>query len=116
MRSSHRAPIMCVNETEVLPRLMSTRGATRGKPMSSTADLRVGLLTGGDDRSYALGLTASLVAQGVQVDFIGSDKLDAPELHGNAVGDLSESAGGPARGCRLCPERRSGCRRTTFVS
>jgi len=43
--------------------------------------LRVALLTGGDDRSYALGLTGALVQQGVHVDFIGSDSLDAPELH-----------------------------------
>jgi glycosyltransferase involved in cell wall biosynthesis len=43
------------------------------------------LLTGGDDRSYALGLTLSLVAHGVHVDFIGSDRVDAPELHSTAL-------------------------------
>jgi glycosyltransferase involved in cell wall biosynthesis len=59
----------------------------------------VGLLTGGDDRSYALGLACSLASQGVFVDFIGSDKLDAPELHGNELilfrnlrGDQNEQA------------------------
>lgn len=46
-----------------------------------TEKIRVGLLTGGDDRSYALGLTATLAGEGVFVEFVGSDKLDAPELH-----------------------------------
>ena len=62
-------------------------------------DLAVGLLTGGDDRSYALGLALSLVAEGVLVEFIGSDKLDAPELHSsprlhffNLRGDQREDA------------------------
>lgn len=41
----------------------------------------VGLLTGGDDLPYALGLTRSLAALGVFVEFIGSDKVNAPELH-----------------------------------
>jgi D-inositol-3-phosphate glycosyltransferase len=57
------------------------------------------LLTGGDDRSYALGMTSALVGEGVYVDFIGSDKLDAPELHNspqinflNLRGDQNEDA------------------------
>jgi D-inositol-3-phosphate glycosyltransferase len=41
----------------------------------------VSLLTGGDDRSYALGLACSLAEHRVFVDFVGSDNLDAPELH-----------------------------------
>ena len=45
--------------------------------------IAVGLLTGGDDRSYALGLSLALAAEGIEVDFIGSDKLDAPELRSN---------------------------------
>lgn len=76
--------------------------------MSSTADVRVGLLTGGDDRSYALGLTLSLVAHGVHVDFIGSDKLDSPELHGtpqvrflNLRGDQREDVGLSRKAVRL---------------
>ncbi len=48
---------------------------------SSTALFRICLLTGGDDRSYALGMACALAGQGISVDFIGSDKLDAPELH-----------------------------------
>ena len=54
-----------------------------GSAVSSAAaqGIRIALLTGGDDRSYALGLASSLVAQRVVVDFIGSDKVDGPELH-----------------------------------
>jgi D-inositol-3-phosphate glycosyltransferase len=47
------------------------------------ACVEVGLLTGGDDKTYAWGLTDALVSQGVRVDFIGSDNLDSPHLHGN---------------------------------
>lgn len=41
----------------------------------------VGLLTGGIDRPYAFGLSTALSAKGVHVEFIGSDEIDAPELH-----------------------------------
>jgi D-inositol-3-phosphate glycosyltransferase len=42
--------------------------------------MQVGLLTGGSDKPYALGLTEALVAQGLLVDFIGSDELDVPDI------------------------------------
>jgi glycosyltransferase involved in cell wall biosynthesis len=65
----------------------------------SAASVRVCLLTGGDDRPYALGMASALVAQGITIDFIGSDKLDAPELHRSSLltflnlrGDQSEDA------------------------
>jgi glycosyltransferase involved in cell wall biosynthesis len=41
----------------------------------------VALLTGADDKSYALGLAESLLALGVKIDFIGSDAVDGPSLH-----------------------------------
>jgi D-inositol-3-phosphate glycosyltransferase len=44
---------------------------------------QVSLLTGGADKPYALGLASSLIAQGVEFDFIGSDYVDGPELHGH---------------------------------
>ena len=44
-------------------------------------EIHVGLLTGGQDRSYALGLAMALNSRGVEVDFIGSDEVDGPELH-----------------------------------
>lgn len=46
------------------------------------APMSIGLLTGADDRSYALGLAASLVERGIYLDFIGSDQIDGPQLHG----------------------------------
>jgi glycosyltransferase involved in cell wall biosynthesis len=61
--------------------------------------IKVALLTGGDDRPYALGLTSALVQAGVFVEFIGSNRVDGPELHGtpwirflNLRGDQTESA------------------------
>ena len=64
----------------------SSRAPTSIRRMERTVDrpemsVRVSLLTGGDDRPYALGMASALVGQGISVDFIGSDKLDAPELH-----------------------------------
>ena len=44
-------------------------------------DLEIALLTGGQDRPYALGLALALIDQGIGVDVIGSDELDAPEMH-----------------------------------
>jgi glycosyltransferase involved in cell wall biosynthesis len=50
--------------------------------------IRVGLLTGADDRSYALGLATSLMARGIRMDFVGSDQVDGPELHGTPLVDF----------------------------
>lgn len=43
--------------------------------------LKIGLLTGCQDRPYALGLAMALIAKGVHVDEIGSDNEDSAELH-----------------------------------
>jgi glycosyltransferase involved in cell wall biosynthesis len=63
------------------------------------SQIKVALLTGGDDKTYALGLTSALVSKGVLVDFIGSSALDSPELHNsplinflNLRGDQNEQA------------------------
>jgi glycosyltransferase involved in cell wall biosynthesis len=40
----------------------------------------VALLTGGSDKPYALGLASALAAQGVTIEFVGSDELDCPEV------------------------------------
>jgi glycosyltransferase involved in cell wall biosynthesis len=45
----------------------------------------VAILTGGADKPYALGLAGSLLAEGVPFDFIGSDFVDGPELHGHPL-------------------------------
>ena len=79
-------------------RLAGNRAAERVTCNAGTS-VRVCLLTGGDDRPYALGMASALVAQGIATDFIGSDKLDAPELHRSSLltflnlrGDQSEEA------------------------
>ena len=45
-------------------------------------EMEVGLLTGGVDGHYALGLARALISEGVCLDFIGGDEVDSPELHG----------------------------------
>jgi len=62
--------------------------------------LEVGLLTGGVDRPYALGLASALLSNGVRVDFVGSDDLESPQLRLdpqftflNLRGDQSDEAG-----------------------
>jgi hypothetical protein len=47
---------------------------------SPAISVLVTLLTGGDDRPYALGMASALVGQGISVDSLGSDKLNAPDL------------------------------------
>ncbi|MBA2678171.1 MAG: glycosyltransferase [Ktedonobacteraceae bacterium] len=41
------------------------------------------LLTAGRDKPYALGLASALIAKNLCFEFIGSDIVNAPELHGN---------------------------------
>lgn len=49
--------------------------------MNKTAsESSVALLTGGDDRTYALGLATALISRGTALDVIGSDDLDCPEF------------------------------------
>src|ERR1700690_576158 len=43
--------------------------------------IEVGLLTGGQDKSYAFGLAMALASRGIRLDFIGSDEVDDPQLH-----------------------------------
>ena len=42
-----------------------------------TSDMRVSLLTGGDDPNYAFPLAASLADQGVQVEFVRNDAIES---------------------------------------
>src|ERR1700733_3818228 len=52
------------------------------QPISdSSLALKIGLLTGCQDRPYAFGLAMALASKGVGLDMIGSDDLDSPELH-----------------------------------
>jgi glycosyltransferase involved in cell wall biosynthesis len=68
-----------------LPSLPAT-AAERQQPQSSAATAlrsKIALLTGCQDRPYALGLAPALAAQGISLDFIGSNEIDGPELHSN---------------------------------
>jgi len=62
--------------------------------------IKIGLLTGGDDKTYAVALATSLAARGILVDYIGSTSVDSPELHTssrihfrNLRGDQNENVG-----------------------
>ena len=49
----------------------------------SAPEIAVGLLTGGEDKHYAYGLALALLAHPeVSIEFVGSDELDGPEMHG----------------------------------
>ena len=63
------------------PRSCSSDPAVRRAASNPASSIRVCLLTGGDDPPYAIGMASALAGQGINVDFIGSDKLDTPELH-----------------------------------
>jgi D-inositol-3-phosphate glycosyltransferase len=72
------------------------------------AALQVGLLTGGNDRPYALGMAAALAGEKIVLDFVGSDALEAPELHDsplinflNLRGNQDEQADLPTKVVRL---------------
>jgi len=56
------------------------RQPSRWTASSAEGEIEVGLLTGGADPHYAFGLATALASQGVRVDFIGSDVMDAPGL------------------------------------
>jgi hypothetical protein len=43
--------------------------------------IEAALLTGGEDRHYAFGLSMALVSRGISLDVVGSDEVDSPEMH-----------------------------------
>lgn len=70
--------------------------------------MSVALLTGGSDKPYALGLASALAAAGIDIDFIGSDELDCPEVREiprltflNARGNQSERVPYPTKVARI---------------
>lgn len=71
------------NASDSPERVAYMKPVAPGEPqtVSPARSPRVGLLTGGADKPYALGLASSLIAQGVAFDFIGSNEVDGPELH-----------------------------------
>jgi D-inositol-3-phosphate glycosyltransferase len=83
---------------------MERRGEARKvgvtQRLANPTRLEIGLLTGGDDKPYALGLTGALREQGIALDFIGSDLLDDPAVRNtpgirfmNLRGDTTQKAG-----------------------
>jgi D-inositol-3-phosphate glycosyltransferase len=45
----------------------------------------IAVLTAGGDKPYALGLAGALIDAGIGFEFLGSDEVDSPELHGNPL-------------------------------
>src|SRR5689334_14879002 len=85
-----------------------TSQATDARHRVASLPLRVALLTGGDDPHYARGLAAALLAQGIGLDFIGSDAVnpsglrDASRVHfHNLRGDQREDVGLGTKAMRL---------------
>jgi len=71
-------------------------------------DAQISLLTAGRDKPYALGLASALITADVVFDFIGSNEVDSPDLHGNPRvnylnlrGDQNVDAGVPRKMCRV---------------
>ena len=50
-------------------------------PPNSLFEIKIGLLTGCQDRPYAFGLAMALAAMGVGVEVIGGDEQDSAEFH-----------------------------------
>lgn len=63
------------------PSLVANDLVCQAESDSSLSTLEVGLLTGCQDRPYAFGLAMALIAKGANLDMIGSDEIDSPELH-----------------------------------
>jgi D-inositol-3-phosphate glycosyltransferase len=49
--------------------------------LRSGPGIKVGLLTGCQDKHYAIALARGLASEGIDLDVIGSDEVDSPELH-----------------------------------
>lgn len=64
-------------------RKLSSRWAGSTLDRQPSTQLKVSLLTGGGDKPYALGLAAALTAEGILVDFVGSDDLAVHEVLSN---------------------------------
>lgn len=92
------------NERHLEPR----RDAAPTRAQDSEQPIKIALLTGGSDKPYALGLTAALGAEGVLIDFIGSDDLSVPAIRNaawvnflNLRGDQSRNAAFPRKVGRI---------------
>lgn len=59
--------------------LCDVEPAVANNPIDTPMDATI--FTGGFDRPYAFGLSVALASKGVQVEVIGSDAVDSPEMH-----------------------------------
>jgi D-inositol-3-phosphate glycosyltransferase len=73
-----------VAEAAKLPEPRASFASQRIHSIGNLKVADVAIFTGGWDKPYALGLTAALVAEGVIVDFLGTEEIDAPQLHNHA--------------------------------
>ena len=53
----------------------------QSSPARCPGSLDISLMTGGQDRHYAVGLGTALIEQHLTLDVIGSDEIDGPEFH-----------------------------------
>jgi D-inositol-3-phosphate glycosyltransferase len=72
--------IMQTNSVVEEPSAKAVEVRKPAKP-DSELGIEVGLLTGCQDRPYAFGLAMALVSKSVDLDIVGSDEIDSPELH-----------------------------------
>lgn len=70
-------------EAAVCEQSAAIRPRSQVDTANGPALLEIGLLTGGQDRHYAVGLGTALMEHNVALDVIGSDEIDGPEFHGN---------------------------------
>jgi D-inositol-3-phosphate glycosyltransferase len=75
----------CIIEFAMTTSFQTTSmSAPIGIPVNEAAaasSIDAALLTAGRDRHYASGLAMALVSKGIDLDVIGSDEVDGPELH-----------------------------------
>lgn len=66
---------------EVTAGSLCENGTSERTEGAASSALKVALLTGGFDRPYAFGLAMSLASIDVNLDVVGSDSVDSPEMH-----------------------------------
>jgi D-inositol-3-phosphate glycosyltransferase len=64
--------------TTALVKEVDSAGTRTSQPRP---EIKIGLLTGCQDRPYAFGLAMALISKNVRLDVIGSDEVDSPEMH-----------------------------------
>ena len=56
----------------------------KGYGLSAMSHLEVGLLTGDQDVHYPVSLAMTLIDKGINVDLIGSSRIESPKVQSNA--------------------------------